>query len=148
MNNTIGGTYPSNVISGNSTDSGVEIDGNTSIGNNVFGNLIGTDATGETSIPNRDGVVILDAPLTIVGGLDKSEVNLISGNTQNGVVIAGSNAKLDYVEGNYIGTDITGLAPLQNGGDGVRLSALTDPTYGSRAQSLDTIGGTGQVLRT
>ena len=52
--NTVGGTTPPerNVISGNS-GSGVKILGDLSDGNRVYGNYIGTDASGMAAIPNQ-----------------------------------------------------------------------------------------------
>ena len=110
-NNLIGGTSPGagNLISGNAV--GIDIN---SPGNTVQGNLIGTDVTGTNAIENSVGIF---APTsnTLIGGLTPAARNVISGNT-TGVVIGGEGSKL---QGNFIGTDITGTLALGNTSDGV-----------------------------
>src|SRR5262249_15395646 len=75
----------------------------------VLGNLIGTDVTGKLNFANTvDGVLIeFQANNNTVGGLTPSARNVISFNQSNGVEIA-NKASLNLVEGNYIGTDISG----------------------------------------
>ncbi len=70
-----------------------------------------------------------------MGGAASGSRDIISGNTADGVLIDGSNANV--VEGDWIGTDVTGLAPLSNGGCGVRIQD------GAQA---NTIGGTTSSL--
>jgi CSLREA domain-containing protein len=126
-NSIIGGTAPAarNVISGNGYE-GVEIDG---FGNVVEGNYIGTDATGTAALGNGNlgpvdalggfgGGVFVGGSNNTIGGTTSGARNVISGNTANtdgifGVVTGGST---NTVEGNYIGTDVTGTAALANGG--------------------------------
>ncbi len=109
-----------NVISGNSLGIGVEIsDG--AHDNRVSRNLIGTTADGMTAKENSFGVRIDNAPANIIGGdnrnsdFERTEGNLISGNTQFGVFIFGDQARDNRIQGNYIGTDITGNDSLPNG---------------------------------
>lgn len=110
-NNLIGGTTPGagNLISGNQTG----ISSNAS-GNTIQGNLIGTDVTGTAGIANNSGMDIRGSN-NLVGGLTPAARNIISGNGL-GVFIGGTGSKL---QGNFIGTDITGTLPLGNGGIGV-----------------------------
>jgi hypothetical protein len=112
-NNVIGGTAAGagNLISGNQR--GVYL---LSPGNTIQGNLIGTDATGTKSIGNGTGI---DAGVanTVVGGTIAGARNIISGNTGGGVAIGGAGSLL---QGNFIGTDITGTACLGNGGTGAQ----------------------------
>jgi parallel beta-helix repeat protein len=120
--NRVGGTTAAerNVISGNAID-GVQIHLH---GNVVQGNFIGTDASGTKAIPNRlEGVgLVLGAADNVVGGVSPGAGNVISGNNFSGVFI-GSNggANANTVEGNRIGTDVTGTAALGNGEDGIRI---------------------------
>jgi titin len=124
-NNTIGGTTAGarNLISGN-TDSGVYIRGE---GNLIQGNYIGTDVTGTAALGNRTGVRSLGYRDTI-GGTTAGARNIIAANVYSGLQLGGSR---DIVQGNYIGTDVTGTAALGNGLNGVGLD-----------DSYNTIGGT------
>jgi len=110
-NNLIGGNSAGagNLISGNAT--GISINGPE---NTVQGNLIGTDVTGTKTLSNGSGILAGGANL-LIGGLSPASRNVISGNS-TGVVIAGEGSKL---QGNFIGTDITGTLALGNNFDGV-----------------------------
>ena len=108
----IGGTIPGagNLISGN-IQAGVRISNlATDAPNYVLGNLIGTDVTGENALANGVGVE-LSGFNTTVGGPSPADLNVISGNTGPGISIGnqGSVATGDTVQGNYIGTDLSGL---------------------------------------
>lgn len=148
---TIGGTSPQarNVISGSSgndssieTGAGVYIssDGTAATGNLVQGNYIGTDSTGSRAVGNQNGVVLVLARGTTVGGATVSARNIISGNRGSGIVISsvqsvssaavcvilccptpppGSSADFQVLN-NYIGADVAGGA-LPNLADGVRV---------------------------
>lgn len=116
---TVGGTAAGagNLISGNAAD-GVLVQGGSPstfpAHAVVDGNLIGTDAAGIAAVPNRFSGVELSGPATqaVVGGTAVGARNVISGN-RNGVSID-NGASNQLVEGNYIGTDITGTAPVPN----------------------------------
>ncbi len=107
-----------NLISGNNRDGGILID-QAATGSLVQGNFIGTDVTGTADIGNgvtfSHGVEIVGAGATI-GGTAPAARNLISGNLGTGIQISGLNA---VVQGNYIGTDTTGTAAIDNSGDGI-----------------------------
>lgn len=113
-NNVIGGSAPGsgNLISGNG-DFGIRIVGPTGTGNQIQGNLVGTNATGNASVPNRNGVDVLSGGNTI-GGPSAAFRNVISGNAGNGLSLRGTGATLNMVLGNYIGTDASGNATLGN----------------------------------
>lgn len=128
--NIIGGTLAGarNLISGNS-GCGVYISGLFSIGNQVLGNYIGTDASGTAALGNAlDGVMIEDATSSIIGGTAPGARNLISGNRGHGVDI--TNARSNQVLGNYIGTNVTGTAALGNTLDGVRIQFTSNNIIG------------------
>ncbi|HEX3249193.1 MAG TPA: Calx-beta domain-containing protein, partial [Pyrinomonadaceae bacterium] len=110
--NLIGGTAAGarNLISGNQT--GVVANGT---GTTIQGNLIGTDATGTNKVPNNNGVRAQGLNI-LVGGLTPGARNVISGNLGNGVDTRGAGNK---VQGNFIGTDITGTLALGNDSHGV-----------------------------
>ncbi len=124
-----------NVISANLAN-GVYLAGGTDNGTVVAGNEIGTDFAGMAARPNGNaGVMIDDSTGVIVGGTDFTKRNLISGNVANGVRITGASSTGNVVEGNWIGTDATGSAPLGNGVDGL---LIVDGAH------ANTIGGPAQ----
>jgi len=121
--NTIGGTQAGagNLISGNMND-GIEIKGASASTNIIAGNLIGTNSTGSTALPNTDGVHIeLGATANTIGGSLAAARNLISGNAHDGVEISDPQTNLNVVAGNFIGTDINGFKALGNSNNAVAI---------------------------
>ncbi len=121
--NTIGGATPGarNVISGNGD--GVLISGNTATGNRVLGNYIGTEVTGTLELGNSGNGIRIVTPDNTIGGTTGTTAggpctgacNLISGNVSVGVGIGGgATITGNVVQGNFIGTDVTGTLDLGN----------------------------------
>ena len=138
VSNEIGGTSSSagNVISGNTTV-GVKLTGAGTDNNVVEGNAIGTNAGRNKAVANAAGVLVTGgAANDTIGGTSAAARNLISGNTNDGIDV--SDASLNQVEGNYIGTNAAGTAALPNGSRGVSI------TGGS---SANTVGGTTSAAR-
>jgi len=130
--NYIGGTAPGagNLISGNGI-SGVYLYNTGTTGNVVQGNLIGTDVTGTVAVSNRlDGVTINNAAANIIGGTDLGARNIISGNVDRGVLILSSGATNNVVQGNFIGTDVSGMLALGNHTNGVAISGAAGNLVG------------------
>ncbi len=135
-NNTIGGSLAGdgNLLSGNGND-GVVILGGAS-GTVVAGNLMGTDVTGTLSVPNGFYGIEVDSGGNTVGGLTAGARNIISGNDQAGVVLYQPYSVGNVVEGNYVGTDITGSFSVGVQPDGVDVD--DGATY-------NTVGGTSHA---
>ena len=135
-NNLIGGTSPGagNLISGNQ-QYGIYISGPGTSNNLVLGNFIGPDVTGTNAIGNGGfGIGIWSgASGNLIGGTTAGAGNLISGNPgfSYGIALGGANGTV--VQGNFIGTDVTGKKVLANGFAGVGI-------YGASISNL--IGGT------
>jgi hypothetical protein len=111
-NNTIGGTTPAtrNLISGNQSV-GVSVE--SSDGATFLGNFIGTDATGTFAVPNGTaGLSFGGSNNAIIGGSAAGAGNLISGNVGSGIQLSGGDAFV--IQGNLIGTDITGTYAIPN----------------------------------
>jgi CSLREA domain-containing protein len=132
----VGGTTPGagNVVSGN--DFGVDLQGANSV---VQGNLIGTDASGTEAIGNAVGVHVLSDLSTgsggtgeLIGGAAAGAGNVISANG-NGIELFFADA--NRIEGNLIGTDAGGSAPLGNTQAGILLDRSSGNTIGGTAPS-------------
>ena len=78
------------------------------------GNLIGTDSTGSTALPNGTGVFVTGSSGNLIGGTVPYSGNLISGNSGPGVHLFGLGSLHNAVEGNRIGTNLIGSAALPN----------------------------------
>jgi parallel beta-helix repeat protein len=111
-----------NIISGNDPW-GVHINGSGTSFNVVSGNYIGTDASGGGALANQDsGVYVSDgATGNRIGGITAGAGNLISGNSEDGIIFNGTETSNNYVIGNYIGTDSSGTAAIPNNDSGVNI---------------------------
>jgi hypothetical protein len=127
--NLIGGTASGagNLISGNVT--GIELDSPSAPfpAATIQGNKIGTDINGTKAIANQNGVIVQYA---LIGGTDPGAGNLISGNSFIGLGASYGSV----IQGNFIGTDVTGKVALGN-------------QKGISSQGGDTIGGTTPAAR-
>jgi hypothetical protein len=134
--NTFGGTAAGagNLISGN-RGLGIFITTPTASGNHVEGNLIGTDVTGTTALGNALSGVVVDAPNTQVGGVGPGAGNVISGNTSDGIEVSSGSGVV--IQGNLIGTDVTGTVAVPNGLSGNGDGVIVFPAAGGT-----TVGGT------
>ncbi len=135
--NRIGGTTAAerNIISGNVL-SGLTVsvfdtttDTFGSASNLIEGNYIGTDLTGTMAVPNgqfntnyEDYGLEISGP-TIVGGAAPGAANLISGNMGKGLYVYGGEGSV--VQGNFIGTDVTGTKMLGNLAEGIYIVTAT-----------------------
>jgi len=121
--NLVGGTWPEarNVISGNAQD-GIQIYAPAATGNRIEGNFIGVDATGANDLGNTTrGVSISSAPGNHIGGTAPGAGNVVSGNDQAGVSLFGAVTTDCVVEGNLIGTDLTGTVAVGNSTNNVMI---------------------------
>lgn len=128
-NSRIGGADPSerNLISGN--DDGIDIQ-DLSSGNVVAGNFIGTDLLGSSALPNsQQGVKVDNSHDNQIGGTASGERNLISGNSLQGLGLLGG-ASGNQIQGNFIGTNLTGTGPLPNRGEGIQIQDSPDNLIG------------------
>jgi CSLREA domain-containing protein len=149
--NLIGGALPAarNLISGND-GSGVWVWG--SVGftsdNSVQGNYIGTDRDGTAALPNDgDGVFIFASTSdNKIGGTEPGTGNLISGNIDDGILISPGPTG-NTIQGNFIGTDASGTADLENGGNGVDISASDNTIGGTTAGARNIISANSTGVR-
>ena len=144
-NNTIGGTVvgAGNVISGNDLH-GVFVAAGVGTNNTIQGNIIGLDKNGTGALGNvGSGVVVMSGFDTLIGGTTASARNIISANSF-GISLSqsGSNYRT-VVQGNYIGTDITGLVARGNS-TGVWVGSSPGTRIGGVTASPGT--GAGNVI--
>ena len=128
-----------NVISGNYSE-GLRLSDPGTSANLVQGNFIGTDATGTSAVPNGFlGLSIYTgATNNTVGGRSSAARNVISGNYSEGLRVQGLGAAWNLIEGNFIGTDVSGTSAVPNGWTGLTLFS---------GATSNTIGGTSLAAR-
>jgi len=127
-----------NVISGNTTD-GIKLDGTgvNPITATIKGNYIGTDSAGTADKANGvNGLNIASDSTVAVGGTIAADRNIISGNTTAGINFT-AGPTTSTIQGNYIGTNVSGTAALANG-TGIRNAYAGGKVGGGTI----TIGGT------
>ena len=158
----VGGTSPAdrNLISG--SDSAQVLIGDSG-GNNtvVKGNLIGTNAAGTAAIQGSFNYALVYIRLGTgqqIGGPSPAERNVISGGTVSavgagigvGYTVGGTSAQAT-IQGNYIGTDVTGTLPLGNN-YGISMPDQNNVIKGnviaaSVNQGIISEGGAGAVIQ-
>jgi CSLREA domain-containing protein len=161
-NNTIGGLIDGarNIISGNGGD-GINmftccladvftVRGINTTRNTVLGNLIGTDVSGINGLGNNgSGVRIDGGSSNTVGGTLAEARHVIPSNKVSGVIIEGTIASDNFVQGNFIGTKADGVSPLGNSSHGVvigpveRLPANTNTIGGASTGAGNVIAFNG-----
>ena len=152
----IGGTAAGsgNVVSGHFGDA-INLSGGAD-GTILQGNRIGTDPSGTFAVPNSgSGVSISGANGVVVGGAAPGAGNVISGNFGDGLTILGTG---NVVQGNLVGTDASGSAPVPNG-QGILLGSAFDTAVGgvgpgegnviaySQGSGVVVDGGAGNTIR-
>ena len=155
IKDVIGGTSPAdrNVIAGNWH--GIYISGGTTIGVVVQGNFIGTDPSGTLPRGNKfAGIFLFAGPTnTIIGGPSAGAGNVIAASTTAGGSGVGVQACANtLIQGNRIGTDVSGQYDLGNISDGVFLMSSTgtrilgNQIANNHANGINLLGSTGSVV--
>jgi hypothetical protein len=110
-----GSTVRGLVINGSSNDKIVSQVSNFT----VTGNFLGTNATGTAAASGSFGGfgVRIDPPAinARIGGPNPADRNLIAGNSQGGIILPFPSTTGHLIQGNYVGTDVTGTSPLNLG---------------------------------
>jgi hypothetical protein len=141
--NTIGGITAGagNVISGN-LDDGIHIEGTGANNNLIQGNRIGTNSGGTVAVGNGNDGVHIRGAFNTVGGTATTAPNVISGNADDGIEVQGSAATGNVIQGNYVGTDVTGTSAVGNGSDAVEIQgALNTQIGGTNAGARNVLAG-------
>jgi titin len=109
-----------NIVSGRGSGDGIPLSGSNCV---IQGNFVGTDVTGTKVLGNNIGVS-LSGSNNLLGGTTAAARNVISGNGQVGVLIAGTLTG-NKVQGNYIGVDVNGTKAIGNGNGGIAISSAS-----------------------
>jgi hypothetical protein len=142
--NTVGGLAPAdrNVIAGNGSH-GMQLYTTAAANNKILGNYIGTNAAGAAAVPNGGCGITVAGGSNVIGGAVAGARNVISGNKADGVLVAGSGATNNALQGNYVGTNAAGSAKLGNGSYGVEISQPYNTVGGAVAGAGNVISGNG-----
>ncbi|MGH7975100.1 MAG: right-handed parallel beta-helix repeat-containing protein, partial [Limisphaerales bacterium] len=90
----------------------------------VQGNIIGLNSAGVGSLPNGNaGVGISDAAANQIGGSSVAARNIISANGDAGIFMIGSGTDGNQIQGNFIGTDLSGTLARGNTYEGIYMQA-------------------------
>ncbi|MFH2095016.1 MAG: right-handed parallel beta-helix repeat-containing protein, partial [Bacteroidota bacterium] len=134
-----------NIISGN-TDNGIIINASPAGNNIIRGNFIGCDITGLNKLPNAFGIILANSGNNTIGGITNQERNIISGNTESGILINGTGAENNLMVNNYIGVDSTGLSILDNHvGVLIKTNADKNIIGGTNANQRNVISGNSEI---
>ncbi|HEY7114334.1 MAG TPA: hypothetical protein VIA45_15495 [Thermoanaerobaculia bacterium] len=112
-------------------------------GNVLQGNFVGTDLAGAASPGNRGTGILVRSDRNRIGGTSIPVRNVVSGNTGAGIRIEGAG---NVVEGNRVGTDVTGARALGNGAEGIVSTGAGGNTIGGEAAGAgNVVSGNGDV---
>ena len=139
--NIIGGNTPAdrNIISGNYFN-GIEVADSSTMYNNIIGNYIGTNASGNAALPNYNGIGFATLP-----SKNNIENNLVSGNKYIGILLY-ERSDSNTVYSNRVGTAADGVSPLGNGAAGIvidiksKYNIIGEPGKGNIVAFNDTAG--------
>ncbi len=146
QNARIGGTAPADRNLLSTLNGGDHIVLDIATGTVIQGNLIGTDVTGLRKITTSPGsVAIVTGTGNVIGGTSPAARNVMT----DEVVIGGSGllnvATGNFVQGNFIGTDVTGTTALHCHARCVEVSDVNNTIGGSTPGAGNTIGGSNSV---
>ena len=92
--------------------------------NRVEGCVVGLDLTWMKGPGNTAGGILIDGSASnSIGGQNHATRNIIAGNFGPGISLTGPNCTSNWVAGNFVGVDTTGLISIANHGGGVLLSS-------------------------
>ena len=126
-----------------STVKGLDIEGFSGDGidvasanNTILGDYIGVDASGTDAFGNGGDGISITSNDNVVGGATPDDRNIISSDF-NGIAIAGNG---NQIEGNYIGSEVTGTASLANAREGIEIVSGAGNIIGGA------VAGAGNVI--
>jgi hypothetical protein len=118
------------------------------VGNTIEGNFIGTNRAGNNDQGNQGNGIHLfpNCSGNRIGSSTPASRNLLSGNDVFGISIADSPPNPNSLQGNYIGTDITGTTAIRNERVGAGIFRSANTTVGGlTAGSRNVVSGNGST---
>jgi trimeric autotransporter adhesin len=104
---------------------GIQITGS---GNSITNNYIGVDVTGSVAQANgRDGILLINAANTVVGGATANLGNVVSGNSNIGIEV--SNSANVVLQNNLVGVNASATGTLGNGSHNIWLTGVGSSNY-------------------
>ncbi|MGB0929125.1 MAG: choice-of-anchor L domain-containing protein [Chitinophagales bacterium] len=108
----------------------------------IYNNKIGTDVNGLTGFGNiSSGITITNGSNFFIGGSGDNQGNIISNNLSYGIW---GNLNDSDIQGNKIGTDISGTIDLGNGLEGININGVNLSIGGSNINEGNLISGNDQ----
>jgi CSLREA domain-containing protein len=100
--------------------------------NIIEGNFIGTDITGTVKLNNFAGIEVDESRRNIIGGTTTAARNITSGSIYGDIVIDDQNTsgEENLVQGNFVGTDVTGTVAFSNLSGGIQMFSSRNCTVG------------------
>ncbi|NND70612.1 MAG: T9SS type A sorting domain-containing protein [Rhodothermales bacterium] len=115
-------------------------------GNVIEACHIGLDPSGTVAKPNGIGITVQDTPDHRIGGDTMEQRNVISGNTEQGVLVFGASSAGTVISGNYIGINATGITAVPNGIEGIKIDGSPNVTIGGSTEGArNVISGNATV---
>jgi hypothetical protein len=141
-----------NLVSGNANDGIIILNANATA-NVVQGNIVGLNAAGTAALSNQWYGIEVQSANNTVGGTTAAQRNIFSGNGQSGVVLFQGGATGNQIQGNYIGTDITGNVDLGNVYQGIAISGANSNSIkgnlisGNNAEGVGVFPGNSNTIQ-
>ncbi len=118
-----------NVISVAGGSADIYVEGAASTGTKVFGNFIGATADATTAVNVAvAGIELIQTSGVTVGSATPGFGNIIGGTSSTGILL--SRASQVVIQGNFIGTNTTGVTDLGSSGYGIHINGTSNATIG------------------
>jgi parallel beta-helix repeat protein len=141
-----------NLVSGNANDGIIILNANATA-SVVQGNIVGLNAAGTAALANQWYGIEVQSANNTIGGATAAQRNIFSGNGQSGVVLFQGGATGNQIQGNYIGTDITGNVDRGNVYQGIAISGANSNTIkgnlisGNNAEGVGVFPGNSNTIQ-
>ncbi len=109
-------------------------------GNKFEGNFLGLAPNGSSASNALNGLIVVQSFGNTIGGATPLQRNVISGNGEFGIRVEGNFATGNRIQGNYIGSDVTGVNARPNRLDGILVSNASGTIVGTDGDGVADAG--------